>query len=384
VATVLGAFTLKTILRASGLTAALCLICIRLLQAEPPLDESETQQKLRNAVAEYQQSVESAKGQLADIIDRLLREAAGKGDLEKAQQYRSAKTNLARGAAIPDLPGLKVGLRTYAVSVGRAKAKCEQEFDEVIKLYTKSMHLDAAASIRRTKETMFAKDPGSSPPALPDRVSKALGRSRGNVSLFFSFEDDDLGKVADGSSFGNNGLSHECTTQADTRHGKTLGLGATSYVEVASSPSLNPPAITVAAWVNPTSPIGNIVSKDDWDKSAPKGYVLRLGRNGVVDFTVGGNQWQSCGTTSAIPMNTWTYLVATCDASGLRIYVNGKPAAAAPLQGPVSSSPLPLNIGWCPFDKIRERKFEGRIDDVLILNTAAPPDVVLKLFEMSK
>jgi hypothetical protein len=375
---------MTTTLRSCAFSALIFLASVRGLLAQQPIDDAEMQQRLRNAVNEYQEAVTKAKSRLSEIIDRLMRESASKGDLEKAQQYRAAQTDLSRGSPLPDLPGLKVGSTNYTTAIARAKATCEREFDEVIKQYTKAVQLDTAAKLRREKAAVFARKAMSVPAIMPDRVSKAIGRYRDNVSLFFSFDDDELGRVADSSSFGNDGVSHEGRTEEDPRRGKTLGLGVGSYIEVPSSPSLNPRAITIAAWIRPTSQGGNVVSKDDWDKSAPKGYVLRVMPNGIADFTVGGSQWRSCVSPAGIPLNTWTHLAATCDGATIRLYVNGMPVSGAVLQGQVALSPLPLNIGWCPFDKIRERKFEGMLDDVLILNTAAPPETIAKLFEMSK
>jgi hypothetical protein len=202
--------------------------------------------------------------------------------------------------------------------------------------------------------------------------------------LLFTFERDDLGTVANSGGKAISGTARECKTQDEARRGKVLSLGGASFVEVGSSPALSPRTWTIAAWIKPSVQKGYVIGKDDWDRSAPKGYVLRILENGNVDLTVGGTEWQSCTSTAQVPLNVWTHVAGVCDGQALRLYINGVPAAVQPLKTPIPASGFPMYVGWCAFDRVPHRKFEGLMDDVLMVDAPLPPDTVAKLYMLSK
>ena len=213
--------------------------------------------------------------------------------------------------------------------------------------------------------------------------SVGMQRYRNSVSLFLSFDTDSRGELMDSSGRGNNGAARGCRTHLDPIRGSVLRFEPTSCVEVPPSPSLNPTAITVSAWIRPKSPTGYVIGKDDWADSVNKGYVLRI-ENGIADFSMGGADWYGCKANRKVEVNVWTHLAATYDGKSICLYINGKPEAVSQVPEAVNMSPMPLNVGWCPFDKNPNRGFEGLIDDVLILSQAIPADAVSTLFESSR
>jgi hypothetical protein len=94
--------------------------------------------------------------------------------------------------------------------------------------------------------------------------------------------------------------------------------GSTNYIDCGNATALQQSAaITMAAWVNPTSwaGLGNIMAKN-----GNSGYRFRL------DSTAGALWWYVSGNSiqgGAAPLNTWSYCVVTGNSSGLKAYING-------------------------------------------------------------
>ena len=76
------------------------------------------------------------------------------------------------------------------------------------------------------------------------------------------------------------------------------------------------------------------------------------------------------GTSSALPLNTWSHLAATYDGATLRLYVNGTQVASTAVLGAIETSTGALTIGG---DSLYGQYFAGRIDEVRIYNTALTP-----------
>ena len=94
--------------------------------------------------------------------------------------------------------------------------------------------------------------------------------------------------------------------------------GSTNYIDCGNGVGLQQAsAITMAAWVNPTSwaGFGNIMSKNQ-----NSGYRFR------IDSTAGALWWYVSGNSiqgGVVPLNAWSYCVVTGNSSGLNAYVNG-------------------------------------------------------------
>ena len=94
--------------------------------------------------------------------------------------------------------------------------------------------------------------------------------------------------------------------------------GSSNYADCGNGTALQQAsAITMAAWVNPTSwsGLGNIMSKNQ-----NSGYRFR------IDSTAGALWWYVSGNSiqgGVVPLNAWSYCVVTGNSSGLNAYVNG-------------------------------------------------------------
>ena len=144
--------------------------------------------------------------------------------------------------------------------------------------------------------------------------------------------------------------------------GRSSGLRLPSHLIVPGSASLRVTnAITLEAWVNPSSVSGStprtIISKLDYPNQ-PNGsqsaYLLGLTNNGRLFFTVSATGSARTNTTlvttQTLPINQWSFIVATYDGAALRIYLNG----ALAISDPIPAGIFLAQPTWPPCDSGRQ------------------------------
>jgi PKD repeat protein len=208
----------------------------------------------------------------------------------------------------------------------------------------------------------------ASPTAAPPGTS--IGTSTGLVAAY-GFEEGTGTGVSDRSGKGNNGVASSATWIATGRFGKALSFnGASSWVTVADSPSLDPTnGMTLEAWVYPTASTPGWATAIMKEQAGGESYSLYANSDsdqpttGV--FTGGAIRALNAGT--AVPPNAWTHLAATYDGATQRLYINGVQVASRAQTGAIATSSSPLRIGgnsvWGEF-------FKGYIDEVRIYSRA--------------
>jgi len=165
---------------------------------------------------------------------------------------------------------------------------------------------------------------------------------------------------------------------------RTGGLwfdGVDDYVRVPHSPSLDiTNAITIAAWVYPTSLLSlapRIVSKETG--AGTNSYnLLILSSDRTFRFYTGGASRVGGGT---VTLHAWQHVAVTWDSVSQlpRLYVNGSlVATGAAYSGPIPSTTYDVLIGNNPTN---ERQFHGIIDDVRIYNRALSDDEIKAIYE---
>ncbi len=146
--------------------------------------------------------------------------------------------------------------------------------------------------------------------------------------------------------------------------------GTNAWVTVNDAASLRlTTGMTLSAWVYPTSVNGYetvllkergttgltyaLYSADDTGRP-PAGYVYRNGDQSVVG-------------PSTLPLNAWSHLAVTYNASALRLFVNGVQVATRNQTGAMPTTAGPLRIGG---NSVWGEYYNGLIDEVRVYNNA--------------
>jgi hypothetical protein len=125
-------------------------------------------------------------------------------------------------------------------------------------------------------------------------------------------------------------------------------------------------ALTVEAWINPTTVSGTIRILDTYNWY--DGWRLHI-YNGSLRFQVytGSGIGRRANTAYwQIPTNNWTHIAGTYDGSYIRIYIDGVEVARRSHSGNLALSSTPLKIGH---DGFGSDYFLGQIDEVRVWNT---------------
>ncbi len=141
---------------------------------------------------------------------------------------------------------------------------------------------------------------------------------------------------------------------------------------------------TLAAWINPASPDGAIVTRAD-DELESDGYGLYL-KDGKLQVNMVTRWLDDCArveTEDRVPLNRWSHVVATYDgtreAGGISVYIDGQPAKMKILvdelnQGFSSKKPLRVGFGGGYY-------FQGQLDEARVYSVALDGREVAMLAE---
>ncbi|NOR79744.1 MAG: PKD domain-containing protein, partial [Methyloprofundus sp.] len=236
--------------------------------------------------------------------------------------------------------------------------------------YTVSLTITGpSGSVTETKPNLITvtdsgTDSGTPPPP-------SAGSSNVGLVAAYGFDEDNGTTVIDTSGEGNHGIIEGAARITSGRYGKALKFdGLNDLVTVNHSNSLNlTDGMTLEAWVYPTELSGwcTVIMKETSDGLAyslyahdksprPAGYINLKGK----DINVRGNQ-------GALPLNTWTHLVLTYDATFMRLYENGIEVGVKEVSGDIVTSSQLLMIGG---NLVWGEYFTGLIDEVRIYNRA--------------
>jgi len=189
----------------------------------------------------------------------------------------------------------------------------------------------------------------------------------------FTFDEGTGSMAADSSGNGNALTLMNAPTWVNGRLGKAVSLdGQTQYVKGPAGIIPANGAMSICAWINPTSVSGT--------QSIVSNAALQLGL-----FNSGGTNFISlagpAGTLNGagISLNAWQFVCSTIDASGLgTIYLNGSQVGSTLTVGvsPVSN----WNTGIGVRGTLQSYFFNGVIDDIRIYSRALSGNDIGQLF----
>jgi hypothetical protein len=225
--------------------------------------------------------------------------------------------------------------------------------------HTATITVSGSGATPRSVPVTFTVEPG---PSTPPGLVAAYG-----------FEETTGTNVTDSSGGGNLGTLSGATRSTAGRFGRALSFdGVNDWITVPDTNALDlTTGLTMSAWVNPVTLSGS------WRtvliKEQPGGLIYALyagegvARPSAHLFTTSE---QSSAAPNTIPVNAWTHLAATWDATTLRLYVNGTQVATRALGGTLRTSTGVLRIGGTG---VWSEWFRGLIDEVRLYSRALTP-----------
>ncbi|MBV7327417.1 LamG domain-containing protein [Chloroflexi bacterium TSY] len=108
-------------------------------------------------------------------------------------------------------------------------------------------------------------------------------------------------------------------------------------------------------------------------------FTLLDGSGGFDEYEPGG------GGANQIPTGQWTHVAATYDGSHTSIYINGVHIGTnAAKVTPLFNAAHPYYMGWTTFQDLgHQRYFDGRLDEVAVLNQALNAGDILQYYNSS-
>lgn len=183
--------------------------------------------------------------------------------------------------------------------------------------------------------------------------------------------DEGIGSVAgDSSGNGNNGTIYGATWVSG-RYGQALNFdGLTNYVQMGYSGSLAiTNAITILAWINPTTLVGTqTIYAKGFSDGSKLGIVFEVVDN-FIWFLLSHEATWTYVTSAGVLSSGWNRVAAVWDGSTMRIYINGvADINTASFTQAIESSANDLHrVGRTPWGS---GAFNGAIDEVSIYNRA--------------
>ena len=148
-----------------------------------------------------------------------------------------------------------------------------------------------------------------------------------------------------------------------------MALAGQSAIQVPSVSGLNPTtAITVAAWINPSSPFSAAANPRVVQKGLNDNQYRLLVEGGSLKFDLAN--LASAASTTLPPANSWTHVAGTYDGTSITLWVNGQPLTVVAASGPISVSSDPFFIGAKAPTGTAGDFFQGVVDDVRVYSRA--------------
>jgi hypothetical protein len=204
----------------------------------------------------------------------------------------------------------------------------------------------------------------------------------------WSFDKDTAEKVTDVTGNGFDGVGAD-TAIVDGKFGKAMEFdGVNSQVEIPHDEVLNiQDAITVEAWVMPTSFIGLGGIAQKWGDNTGRRQYLLCSVNEKVRFYISGSggTWPSAESGNSMVVDEWVHLAGTYDSQAIKIYFNGELDGETPNEEGLFGSDVPFWIGgYGPnADFGSNRHFPGVIDEVRLWEGAMTDDEVKDVMDKS-
>jgi hypothetical protein len=186
--------------------------------------------------------------------------------------------------------------------------------------------------------------------------------------------------VTDASGSGHHGTAANVERVAGREGLGAAGVfnGLNSTISVPHHDDFNlGQAITLEAWIRTTDASGRyraVLGKYD---HGPRGYDLLI-KDGRIRVAVRGtSSIDTAEVAGGLNDGAWHHVVATCDGTSLRVYIDGVDLSAASGTWDATFETAPLLIG----SRAHQFHWEGELDEVALYDRVLSPEAVKAHFD---
>ena len=194
-----------------------------------------------------------------------------------------------------------------------------------------------------------------------------------NTSLLLNFTNSGIYDATAKNVLETVGSAQVSTTTSQWPSTSMLFNGTTDYLQVNTASDLYNLVSgnwTIEAWVYRTSTATNksgIITFLDNSTSSLSGWAFdcggsNAGQIGFYSYNLGTVATNVSSSAGAVPINTWTYVAATCVGSTITIYINGTSVASGTKVGWTTNANCRLRIGGWNWS-VALRYWQGYIQD---------------------
>lgn len=294
-------------------------------------------------------------------------------------------------------PALGAGLMSLPWRDGPNQRRTEILFDVTTDLIVERKTLLNGSLIERFQVTCFTL-PGSGRPCPPDfYIDEIL--SEGSVVSHWRLAEP-VGAFANsvpGAPTGTPVGTVERAAPGALGPDQDASLRLVDgMVEIGHASSLEPPALTVAAWVKTEDLTESYPVLEKWSTSVAlnttrssdldlplrgAGYGLRISSGGVLTGFVlnGAGRLDASSPAGAVTSGVWTHIALTHASSGrIELYVDGTRVAVSGSTLQRSSSSAPLRLGGTGGPSALSVRAHGLMIDEVTLRSEAAPDYEIR------
>lgn len=149
--------------------------------------------------------------------------------------------------------------------------------------------------------------------------------------------------------------------------------GTNDHILINYNSALNPPAMSIEAWIYPTA-FATGTNSDSvvslWsDTPVEQIFLIQLTDTGKLQIGIKGTGSTIAPTSTAtVSLNTWSHIAFTYSSTaGLKGYINGAEVISSSAVGTITTGTRQIDIGWRN-DSSANSQFNGYIQDVRIWN----------------
>lgn len=183
----------------------------------------------------------------------------------------------------------------------------------------------------------------------------------------FDGADTTTATATDKSGNGNNGTLTNGPTVVTGKIGQALKFTGSNIVNSGTTMAGTWPALTISAWVNPSS-------AGTWRaivQTATTGDRALYLQNNYLQF------YNSCNSTGTVQNNKWTHVTVTIDGSDvIKYYINGVASGGCTVAGLRAVEYLHIS----GVNTADSENFQGKIDDARVYNRALSATEIKQLY----